>query len=220
MIASMTQDKTITIPWKLEQSAPPFEGNDIKSPEGLYRYIYEKHTKTGDKIFDPFVGLGTSMFVAEEMKRIPFGVEAEERKFEWVAGQLENWTHIINDDAYNMSKYDFPKMDLITTCPPFMEAHTKWNPLYGGDPKHNGYDKYLKRMRAVFRKILPLMKRNTPLVIQLDNIHGQKHFTPLIHDIAHALSKDFKQIDETIIKWGNPQLDYPYTTLLTFKKKA
>lgn len=214
----MTYTPLITLPWKLERNPPPFEGNDIKSPESLYRYIYETYTKKGDKVFDPFAGLGTSLFVAEEMDRIPFGIETDVQKFEWVAGQLENWTHIVHDDAFNTHKYDLPKMDLITTCPPYMEGHTKWNPLYGGDPKYDGYDKYQKRIGTIFKKCAPLMKRSTKIVIQLDNICGKKHFTPLIHDVAKTLSKDFKQIDETIVKWKNPKPDYPFTTLLIFKK--
>ena len=216
----MNYASQITLPWKLERTAPPFEGNDIKSPEALYRYIYKNYTKKRDKIFDPFTGLGTSMFVAEEMERIPFGIEAEEQKFEWTAGQLENWTHIINDDAFNISKYDLPKMDLIITCPPFMEAYTKWNPLYSGDPKYDGYDKYLKRMGIIFKKIMPLMKRKTPLIIQIDNIHSKKGFTPLIHDLVNTLSKNFIQIGETQVQWDNPKLDYPFTTLVIFKKNA
>lgn len=215
----ITHEKLITLPWDLERDAPPFEGNDIKSPESLYRYLYKTYTKKGDKIFDPFFGLGSSMFVAEDFSRIPFGIEAEGEKFEWVAGQLTNWTHMICDDAYNAPKYDLPKMDLITTCPPFMEAHTKWNPLYGGNPKHDGYDKYLKRMAKIFERLMPVIKRDTPLILQLDNIHGKKHFTPLIHDIAHTLSKNFKQIGETSVKWNNPKPDYPFTTLLIFKKR-
>jgi len=209
----------ITIPWQLERDAPPFEGNDIKSPEGLYRNIYNTHTKSGDKIFDPFVGLGTSMFVAEEMNRTPYGIEAEEEKFEWVAGQIENWTHIINDDAFNMHKYNLPKMDLITTCPPFMEAHTKWNPLYGGDTQYDGYNKYLKRMGAIFKKCHPLMKKNTPLIIQLDNVHNGRKFTPLISDITHVLKKDFIQINQVTVLWKNPKPDYPHSQYLVFKKQ-
>lgn len=215
----MKHDILIELPWKLERAPPPFEGNDIKSPESLYRYIYKKYTKRGDNIFDPFVGLGTTMFIAEEMKRVPFGIEATEDKFEWVAGQLENWTHMICDDSYNAPKYDLPKMDLILTCPPYMEIGTKWNPLYGGDPKHNGYDKYLKRMSKIFERLLPLMKRDTKLILELNNIYGRKHFTPLVHDIAQTLSKNFTQIHEIKVIWDNPKPDYPFTTLLIFKKK-
>ena len=215
----MTYTPLITLPWKLERDPPPFEGNDIKSPESLYRYIYDTHTKKGAKVFDPFVGLGTTMFVAQEMGRIPYGFEATEQKFEWVAGQLENWTHMMCDDTFNVQKYDLPKMDLILTCPPYMEAHTKWNPLYGGDPKYNGYYNYLKRLGAIFKKLKPLMKPSTKLIVELNNINGKKHFTPLIHDVANVLSKHFQQIGETAIQWQSPKPDYPFTTLLIFKKR-
>lgn len=215
----MSYNTLITLPWDLERTAPPFEGNDIKSPESLFRYILKTHTKKGDKIFDPFAGLGTSLFIAEEMKRIPFGIEAEKQKFEWVAGQLINWTHMIYDDAYHLDKYKLPKMDLVITCPPYMERHKKWNPLYGGNPKYAGYDKYLKRMGKIFGKIASVMKKNTPLIIQLDNIQNGKHFTPLTHDITAVLNKNFIQTDETTIKWTTPKPDYPYTNLLQFKNK-
>lgn len=209
----------IELPYALERDAPPFEGNDIKSPESLSRWVIENHTKKGGKVFDPFAGLGTNMFIAEEMGRMPFGIEADEERYEWVAGQLENWTHMICGDAGKLNKYELPKMDLITTCPPFMQARDKWNPLYGGDPRHDGYDKYLRRMKFIFSKLPNVMKQNTPLIVQVNNIKTKNGFTPLIHDIATALSKEFIQTDETIVKWKNAPKDYPFTTLLELKKK-
>jgi hypothetical protein len=216
----MTVDNFIKLPWLLEREPPPFEGNDIKFPEGLARHILKRHTKKGDKVFDPFAGLGTSMFVAEEMGRLPFGFETEEKKFQWVAGQMENWTHLIHDDTANITKYDLPKMDLILTSPPYMPRHHKYNPLFGGDPKHAGYEKYLKRMAHIFGKLTPIMKKSTPLIIQVDNLQHGKIFTPLVRDIANCLEKNFIQMDETKILWQNPKADYPYTQYLTFKKKT
>ncbi len=213
------ENPIIILPWAFERDAPPFEGNDIKFPESLARHIIKKHSKKGDKIFDPFAGLGTTLFVAEELKRIPFGIEAEGQKFEWVAGQLENWTHMICDDTACLDKYDLPKMDLVLTSPPYMPRHHKWNPLFGGDPKHAGYDKYLKRMGFIFGKISKVMKKNAPLIIQVDNLHHGKTFTPLVRDIANTLDKNFIQTNEQIVKWDNPKQDYPFTNLLYFKKK-
>lgn len=158
------------------------------------------------------------MFVAEEMGRIPFGIEAEQEKYEWVAGQMENWMHLINDDAANIAKYDLPKMDLIVTCPPYMACQQKWNPLYGGDPSKSGYDKYLKRMSFIFSKLSTIMKKNAKLVLQADNFHHGKIFTPLAHDLATCLKKDFIQINETLVLWDNPKPDYPYTQYMVFKK--
>ena len=211
-------ERYIELPYALERDAPPFEGNDIKSPESLSRWVIENHTKKGGKVFDPFAGLGTNMFIAEEMARVPFGMEYDEMKYQWVAGQLENWTQMICDDAFNMSQYDLPKMDLITTCPPFMKKTDRWNPLYGGDPKYASYDKYLKRMASILGKTTGLMKKNTPLILQLDNIADKRGFTPLIRDTSSALNKNFTPTGETVVKWENAPKDYPFTTLLSFKK--
>ncbi len=210
----------ISLNWKLERDPPPFESNEIKFPEGLVRHILKNHTKKGDKVFDPFAGLGTTMFVAEEMKRIPFGFEAEEKKFQWVAGQMENWTQLIHDDTANIAKYNLPKMDLILTSPPYMPRHHKYNPLFGGDPAKAGYDNYLKRMSQIFAKLPAIMKKATPLIVQVDNLQHGKIFTPLIRDIANCLDKNFIQTGETKVLWQNPKTDYPFTQYLTFKKKT
>lgn len=215
----MSNYKIINLEWKFERDPPPFEGNDLKSPECLYRHILQKYTKAGDKVFDPFVGLGTTMFVSEELKRIPYGIEADPQKFEWVAGQLENWMNVANDDSFNIDQYNLPKMDLMLTCPPFMERHTKWNPLYNGDPRHHGYDKYLKRMGGIFKKLAENLKQTGRLIIEVENINKNRKFTPLTHDIAQCLSKDYLQIGEEFVVWDKPKSYTPHTSLLIFKKR-
>lgn len=214
----MTHDILIELPWKLEPSAPPFEGNDIKSPEALYRHLIKKYTKSGGKVFDPFVGLGTAMFSAETLGRIPYGIEADANRHQWVAGQLENWTHIVNDDTANIARYNFPKMDLILTCPPYMTRFDKWNPLYGGDPKYDGYETYLKRMAQILNKLPAIMKKDALLILESQNITKGLRFTPLNHDLVNCTSKSFKQVGETCVKWITPKTDHPLTTLLIFKK--
>ena len=84
----MLDQQFITLDYALERAPPPFEGNDIKYPEALVRRFLKEFTRPGDRVFDPFAGLGTTLFVAEEMRRIPFGVEQDERRHAWVAGQL------------------------------------------------------------------------------------------------------------------------------------
>lgn len=207
-----------TLPWKLERDPPPFEGNDIKFPESLARYVIEKYTKSGAKVFDPFAGLGTTLFVAEELGRIPFGTEADLHKYEWVAGQLEHWMNHRHDDAALCSYYDFPKMDLVLTSPPFMHKDHQWNPLYGGDPQKAGYNRYLKRMGIIFKNVSELMKKNSKAVIQIDNVKHGKVFTPLIRDVSQRIETSLTPVDEIKVRWKNPKSGYPFTTLLVFKK--
>ena len=100
-----------------------------------------------------------------------------------------------------------------------MPRHHKWNPLYSGDPQYAGYDKYLKRMAFIFSKVATLMKKNTPFIVQADNLQHGRVFTPLIHDLTNCLNKNFIQTGETVVQWETPKADYPHTTLLYFKKR-
>ena len=117
-----TVQQFITLPYALEREPPPFEGNDIKYPEVLVRYFLQEFTKPGDKVFDPFTGLGTTLFVAEEMRRIPFGIEHNARRHQWVAGQLKNWPNLKYGDSAKLSSYRLPRMDFSMTSPPSCAA--------------------------------------------------------------------------------------------------
>ncbi len=221
----MTQIKhkpLIHLPYQIEATPPRFGECDDRYPESLVRYFLKTYTKKGDKIFDPFFGLGTTAFVAEELNRIPYGVEADTRRFEWTAGQIQHWNTLKNGDSADLAQMGFPKMDFCITSPPYMPCHHKWNPLYAGDPAHAGYDSYLEQMGNIFAALKTIMKKNTHIILQLDNIEGRR-FTPLIRDIGTAAEKSFRAEGETIILWDkvktHPAPDRPHTHCLIFKNK-
>ena len=213
----MTVPPFISVPFKLERDAPPFEDNAIKYPESLVRYFLKAFTKPGDKVLDPFAGLGTTLFVAEDMKRIPYGIESERQKYEWTAGQLEHWQNIIHGDAANIAKFHLPKMDFCMTSPPYMPRHHKWNPLFSGNPAKAGYDVYLRRMKHIFKQIETVMKKGAHIVVQADNLRGPV-YTPLVRDLSLAIEPSFRLDNEITVKWDNPKPDYPNTQCLIFKK--
>lgn len=206
--------RLISLPYIFERPNPPFEGSDIRYPESLARYFIEHYSKAGMRIFDPFAGLGTTLFVAESLKRIPYGIEADDERYEWVAGQLENWNHLICADSLNAAKFGFPQMDMALTSPPFMACNHNWNPLSG---KQGNYQAYLRKMKRIFTNLAPILKQNAPLIVQLDNIPG-KNYTPLIRDIANCITPTFRQIDEYVVSWEPPKPSYPHTHCLIFKK--
>jgi tRNA G10 N-methylase Trm11 len=216
-ICSVTID-LITIPFTFERQRPPFEGNDIRYPEALVRHFLKAYTKRGDRVFDPFTGLGTTLFVAEEMGRNPYGTEADLKRYEWVAGQLEHWQQLTYGDAARLSSMGLPRMDFCMTSPPYMPRHHKWNPLFAGNPKHAGYDKYLKQMTRIFKQLHGVMKRKAMLVVQVDNLQHGKTFTPLVRDIGLAVAASFQPAGEVIIEWQNPKPGYPHTHCLLFQK--
>lgn len=208
----------VTLPFDLERSPPPFEKNDIKYPESLVRHFLGLYTRKGQRVFDPFAGLGTTLFVAEEMGRKAYGIEADAERHEWVAGQLENWMAVHRGDAARMDRLGLPKMDFCMTSPPFMPITDKWNPLFAGNPAHAGYDAYLRRMGFIFKKLSGVMKKGAMVVVQVDNIEGRR-FTPLVRDIGWAVSQSLQQVGEVTVLWQPKAPPYPKTTCLVFKNK-
>ena len=176
----------------------------------------KEFTHKGDRIFDPFVGLGTTLFVAEEMGRVGYGVEHEPKKYQWVAGQLKNWRNLQIGDAADMLNLGFPKMDFAMTSPPFMPKHHKWNPLFEGDPGYAGYDVYLERMAVIFGRMKKIMKRNAVFVMQADNLPG-RIYTPLTRDLGRAAEKHFRLDNEIIVAWEGGKPEYRHTHCLIFK---
>lgn len=191
--------------------------DEDKYPDTIPRYFIELLSEKGNKVFDPFLGHGTTAFIAESMSRIPYGIEADEERYQWTAGQIENWSNIRHADAQDMAMLGLPKMDLCVTSPPFMAITHKWNPLVGGDKAFSGYDEYLKKMTTIFSHMKSVMKRGSHVVVHVDNVPGRV-FTPLVRDFSICISESFKPVGETIIKFKNPPSDYLFSRCLIFKK--
>ena len=212
----MIGSQFVTLSYALEREPPPFEGNDIKYPESLVRYFLKQFTKRGDKVFDPFAGLGTTLFVAEEMRRVPFGVEQDERRHQWVAGQLEHWRNLLQGDSSKLSSYRFPKMDFSMTSPPFMQRHHKWNPLCGGNAAYAGYEAYLRGIQDIYRQLARLMKRGAIVVVHADNLPGRS-YTPLVRDLSLAIGEVLRLETEIVVAWEGGPRSARHTHCLVFK---
>lgn len=217
----MTDPTFIELPFSSDYNAPRGVDNCDQYPQSLVRYILKRYTKKGETVFDPFLGFGTTAFVAEEMERVPYGIEADGERFEWAAGQIAHWQNIAHDDAANINQYDMPSMDFCITSPPYMPREDDWNPLYSGDPAYNGYDAYLERMEYIFAQVANVMKRGAHVIVHADNIHGAV-YTPLVHDLHGVISKSLEPQAEIIVRWVGemPQQhkDYTHTHCLVFKK--
>lgn len=105
--------------------------NDVSSPRESYRLehgatypvalanrIIQMYSKEGDLVFDPFVGVGTTVISAYRQKRSGIGIELNER-FHKIANDVlsgekanlfdDNESKIVhfiyNDDCRNLKKY-------------------------------------------------------------------------------------------------------------------
>jgi tRNA G10 N-methylase Trm11 len=208
----------ITLPFVHKHPAPSFEGQDICFPESLVRYFLKTCTRRGDKVFDPFAGLGTTLFTAEEMGRDPYGIEADSRRHAWVAGQLKGWQQLVHGDSAKLASYGFPRMDFCMTSPPYMPRHHRWNPLFAGNPRKAGYAFYLKQLETIFGEVAKILKPGSLVVVQADNLHHGRIYTPLVRDMSVAVSKKLTLQGEIIVRWNPAKPDYAHTHCLLFKR--
>ena len=108
----------ITLSNKKQSIPKEFLQDDNRYPESLVKYFLELYTKKGDKIFDPFAGLGTSLIVSEKLNRIPFGIEYDNKRCEFVRSKLSHKNNIICGNSLKLNKNKFPKFDFSITSPP------------------------------------------------------------------------------------------------------
>jgi len=116
----------ISLPKMQKRKIPEsFTGDDNRFSETLVEYFLKKFTERGDLVLDVFAGLGTTLFVAEEMDRVAYGIEYDELRFNFIKDNLKHKENIIRGDALKLLQYNFPKCDFCLTSPPYMSKNSK-----------------------------------------------------------------------------------------------
>src|SRR3989338_6074295 len=92
---------------------------DNRFSESFVEHFMRKFTREGDNVIDPFAGLGTTMFVAEEMGRVPYGVEYDQSKVEFIKSKIKNKQNMIHGDSTKFSSYQLPMFRLCISSQPY-----------------------------------------------------------------------------------------------------
>ncbi|MDR0681092.1 MAG: site-specific DNA-methyltransferase [Dysgonamonadaceae bacterium] len=118
--------------------------NDLSSPRNKYQLehgavypiklcerLIKMYSKEGDAIFDPFLGIGTTMIAAHQLSRHCVGTELNPKFADiagkWLAdvqGLFANDLHykIVNDDCRNLLKHVHKdKIQVTVTSPPYAD---------------------------------------------------------------------------------------------------
>lgn len=179
-----------------------FRDDDVRSVEFLVEYFIEHFTQPGDTVFDPFAGFGTTLIVAERMKRIPFGIEADERRYEYTRSKMAMKDNIILGDCRKLDMYPLPPIDFVFTSPIFMGCDETKNPL-SGFKEDGDYQLYLAQIQDIFRKLREFLNPEAKVVVEVYNLLPRRGrpITLLAWDIAHAISKVLRFELEIIACW-------------------
>ncbi|MHA1213101.1 MAG: DNA methyltransferase [Candidatus Heimdallarchaeota archaeon] len=218
----------ITLAAKKHRELPQkFQQNDNRFPENLVKLFLENYTKPGDKVIDIFAGLGTALIVAEEMGRIPFGIELDKERFEYIQQQLSNKDNVYNINSKQLDELKLPEMDFAFSSPTYMNSFEDENPLTDFTEKGN-YQDYLKFLKAIYVKLKSVMKNDSYIIIEVSNLKNNDIITTLAWDIGKTISEILSFQGEIIVNWESTDKDetegsygygYDHSYCLVFQKQ-
>lgn len=193
-----------------------FQDDDMRYSESLVAYFLQEFTREKDIVFDPFAGYGTTLIVAEEMGRTPFGIEYDEEIVKYVQSKLIQPDRMIHGDSRQLLSYDLPAFNFSITSPPYMAKHGILDPFTSYTAKGDGYAGYLKDIRSIYEQIKQKMVPGAKVVIEAANLKHEDIVTTLAWDIAHEVSKVLHFEGELIVCWDSYGPGYDHSYCLIF----
>lgn len=207
-----------------------------KYPEELVDEFITFFTKKGDIVFDPFLGVGSTIVSAETNDRKGIGIEINEDFANISKSRVSDSAKIlIGDVRKELNKIQKESVDFIMTSPPY------WNILSkrrgNSDSQHSkrekeglqltysnklddlsnilNYDDFLKELVKIFNRMSRVLKNKKYMVIVIQNFRNSDgNYHTLAWDLANKLSKDWKFVGEKLWLQENKKLGiwgYPST---------
>ena len=177
-----------------------FQDDDNRSDEGVVELFIKKYTKQGDTILDCFAGLGTTLIVAEEMDRIPFGIELDEERYNYVKENIQHKENVFHGNSLDFSNFNLPLCDFSFSSPIFMGDHETKNPL-DGYKSSGDYNQYLQDIGEIYENVKQVLKPNSYVIIEVANFKNKGRVTTLAWDMAQEVSKILHFEGEIIVNW-------------------
>ena len=183
-----------------ETDLPEGHLDEIRTPPVLVERFLAEYTDPGDRVFDPFAGYGTTLAVADDLDRVPYGLEYEPERVEWIRDRLDVPEHVQQGDALSFDPESVPSCECVFTSPPFMEQEMETNPFenYAGE---STYQEYLDDAQRAFDRVADVLTPAGTLVVDVANIKHDRRITTLAWDLADRLSNSLSFEGETIVAW-------------------
>lgn len=186
----------------LADQRPVGADGDVHFPESLVATVIEEYTTRGQRVLDPFAGYGTTLMVAERMKRHAIGVELLPERAELIRSRLRGAAEVINGDARDLTALVSGPVDLCFTSPPYMTAadHPQ-NPLTAYQTLDGDYATYLAEIGNIFEQVAILLRPGGHAVINVANVRTGDTITPLAWDLARIVADHLTLRQESFLCW-------------------
>ena len=184
--------------------------------------IYTK--EIGDKILDPFAGVGSTLLAARSLGKKSFGFDISKEYCDKIKARINSIQSefeyekktifepvIYKSDSRRLSeKIDPNSIDLCVTSPPYWDilnqrrtADNKDIRNYGNDKKDLGnikdYGEFLKELKEVFAEVYKVLKPNKRCCVVVMDIRKKDKFYPLHIDLTKVMSEIGFELEELVI---------------------
>ncbi|TET31221.1 MAG: site-specific DNA-methyltransferase [Anaerolineales bacterium] len=212
---------------------PPPRRKDVlrhpaKFPETLAQEFIEFFTKSGQVVFDPMVGTGSTLLACLRSGRSGFGLELNPAYAE-IARELideerellgspasELHVEVITGDAADLQSFNLPQIDYVLTSPPYWDIlhargaetqrqrrdSSELDVTYSDDPADLGniadYDEFLDRLVQIYTDLKSYLRPRAYLTVILKNVKKKGTIYPLAWDVARNLADVYTLKDERI----------------------
>lgn len=186
--------------YRHDTELPPGHTNEIRAPEALVEEFLTEYSSPGDRVLDIFAGYGTTLTVAEQLDRVPYGLEYEPERAAYIKERVRHPDNVRQGDVLELDPSWFPPCDCCYTSPPFMVQSDHRNPLqnYSGE---STYQDYLDDLETAFARLEPVLTSNATVIVDVANMKFEGRVTPLAWDVAKRVSNVFHFEGETVITW-------------------
>lgn len=203
-----------------------------KYPENLVSLYLNQFTKSGDAVFDPMSGTGTTQVEALKLGRNAYGVELSPLFFKIAVNRCKNvnssqdrW-HLLHGDARDWEKGEFPLFDYVITSPPYWDmlnmqgaenqALRKKKGLKTNYSSHtkdigniNSYKDFLSDLIDIYQSVADNIKKDGYMTIIVKNVKKKGEIYPLAFDLVERLNS-FIQIQHVSYWCQDDQRLAPY----------
>lgn len=179
-----------------------FDG-DPRTPATYVEHFLSEFTGSDDTVLDPFAGFGTTLRVAERMRRAAYGVEYDADVASFAREQVDHPERIVHGDALDASSYDdVPSVDCCFTSPPYMTEMMEADPLTNYTETGQDYEQYLTDLGRVFDHVDDLLREDGHVLVDVSNMKFEGAVTTLAWDIASEVTERFQFKREVVVTWG------------------
>lgn len=153
--------------------------SEDRFPLELALRALSEFSRPGDRVFDPFGGLGTTLSAAEQLGRIGLAIEANPERAAYLKKTFGSPHVVLAGKIQELDLDDIPVCSLVLTSPPYPTVNLADDPW--------GYT-YFDDMREIFARVAKRIRPNGRIIVEVSNVRSEDGFRPLVAEFQQALA--------------------------------